>query len=99
MKIKFLRPVAGFAYWENDITDALPNERAASLVAMGAAVIIPDTEGPVNKLPDGLPAREILFNAGLETIADIKNATHTLRDIPGITAKTATAINKWLNDK
>lgn len=97
MKIKFLRPVCGFAYFENDITDALPDERAGWLVANGYAILIPDTEGIVNTLPATLPAREILFNNGLETVADVRNAASVLTDFDGITKTTAKKITDWLN--
>ena len=96
MKIKFLRPVAGFAYFENDITDALPDEKAAGLVAKGYAILIPETEGEQNKLPDDLPGREQLYDGGLETIEDVKNALPTITDIKGIGKKTAEAIKKYL---
>ena len=99
MKIKFLRPVAGFAYFEGDITDALPDEKAAKLVADGFAILIPDTEGPVNKLPDDLPFREILFENGIETIADLKNTIETITDFKGIGKKSAATIKKYLQTK
>lgn len=98
MKIKFLRPVAGYAYFENDITETLPEEKAAKLVATGNAVLIPETEGPVNGLPEDLPAREILFAEGLETLTDVNNAMATITDINGIGKKTAETLKEYLKD-
>ena len=92
MKIKFLRPVAGFAYFENDVTDSLPEEKAAKLVSQGYAIMIPETEGNKNTLPEDLPAREILFTEGLETLDDVSNAMPTITGFNGIGKKTATAI-------
>lgn len=97
MKIKIRYPVAGFAYFGNEIVDNLPDEKAAYLVEIGAAIIIPETEGTPNKLPDDIPAREILFNAGLETLTDVTNALETLTDIKGIGKKTASDIKKYIN--
>ena len=99
MKIKFLRPVAGFAYFENDIAETLPEAKAAALVVAGHAIIIHDTEGPVNGLPEDLPAREILFAEGLETLTDVKNAMLTLIDIKGIGKKLAANIKDFLSSK
>lgn len=96
MNIKFLRPVVGFAYFEGDITGSLPDDRAAYLVSIGAAVLIPETEGKTNTLPDDLPARQLLFDAGFETVADILNAQSTLTDVPGISKRMAEKILKAL---
>lgn len=97
MKIKFLRPVQGMAYWENDIAE-IPDSKAANLVNRGFAVIIPDTEGPVNKLPGDLPAREILFDNGLETISDVKKAINVLTDFDGIRKATAKKIKNYIDE-
>jgi hypothetical protein len=96
MKIKFLRPVQGMAYWENDVAE-IPDAKAANLVNRGFAVIIPETEGPVNKLPHDLPAREILFENGMETIDDIKKAIDVLVDFNGIGKATARKIKTYIN--
>ena len=97
MKIKFRHPVTGLAYFAGDITDSLADEKAADLVAKGHAILIPETEGEENNLPTDLPGREQLFDGGLETIADVKNALPTLTDIKGIGKQTAAAIKKYLN--
>lgn|SRR5690554_2511768 len=99
MKIKFLRPVQGLAYFEGDVAE-LPDPRAARLVNSGWAVIIPETEGEnqVNKLPDDIPARELLFNNGLETVEDVKNAIDVLTDFDGIGKRTAEKIKLFVNE-
>lgn len=96
MKIKFLKPVAGMAYFEGNIAE-INDAKAAKLVNAGWAIMIPDTEGPVNKLPVDIPAREILFENGLETIKDVKNAIDVLIDIDGIGKKTAEKIKLFVN--
>lgn len=96
MKIKFKKPAAGFAYFEGDIAD-IDSESAAKLVEDGFAIIVPDTEGNENTLPEGLPCREILFNSGLETIEDIENVLDTLTEIKGIGKKSAEQITAFIN--
>jgi hypothetical protein len=97
MKIKFLRPVQGMAYWEDDVAD-IPDVKASRLVNSGFAIMIPETEGPVNKLPDNLPAREILFDNGLETIQDVQNAIDVLTDFDGIGKATAKKIKTFIDE-
>ena len=79
MKIKFLIPVQGFAYFENDIAE-IADAAGAMLVSKGYAVIIPETEGPVNNLPIDMPYRQLLFNAGFETVEDILLSRNALAD-------------------
>lgn len=86
----------GFAYFENDIAENLPDEKAGMLVSKGWAVLIPETEGNANKLPEDIPARELLFENGLETLTDVKNALPTITDLKGIGRKTAKDIEKYL---
>lgn len=97
MKIKFLRPVAGFAYFEGDVAE-LNDEKASSLVNKGWAIIVPDTEGEANQLPDDLPARDVLFDNGLETIDDVHNALETLTDLKGVGKKSAQKIKEYFNN-
>lgn len=99
MKIKFLRPVQGLAYFENDVAE-LPDSRAARLVNAGWAIMIPETKGTeqVNHLPEGIPARELLFDNGLETIEDVKNAIDVLTDFDGIGKRTAEKIKLFVNE-
>ena len=96
MKIKFLRPVQGMAYFEGDVAE-INDARAAALVNGGAAVIIPDTEGTCNNLPVDIPAREILFNNGLENIDDVRKAVNVLIDFDGINRTTAKKIKAYIN--
>lgn len=97
MKIKFLKPVAGFAYFEGDVAE-LADNLAAGIVAKGAAVIIPETEGPVSNLPLMIPARAILVREGFETIEDIRAAVDTLSQIKGLNKKTVKEITDFIND-
>lgn len=95
MKIKFLRPVQGMAYFEGDVAE-VPNERASRLVNNGWAVMLPETEGTANNLPEEMPARELLFENGLESVEDVRAAIDTLSDIKGIGKKTVEQIKTFV---
>lgn len=94
MKIKFLRPVQGMAYFEGDVCD-IDDKRGASLVRSGFVILIPDTEGTVNRLPEDMPAREILFDNGMETLEDVRKALNVLTDFDGIGKRTAEKVRKY----
>jgi hypothetical protein len=95
MKIKFLHSVKGYAYFAGDVCD-IDDARGSVLVAAGSAIIIPDTEGDVNTLPDGLPFRQLLFDNGFETVTDILNAKSAVPSIKGIGPKGAARIFDWI---
>ena len=97
MIVKFLRPVYGMAYFGFETAD-IPDDKAAKLVSEGAAIMIPETEGTENNLPEGLPFREVLYNAGFDTVTDILNAADTLTGIKGITSASAKKILAFLNN-
>ena len=95
MKIKFLHPVPGYAYFAGDVCE-INDSRGAKLIAQGAAFMIPETEGTPNNLPENIPAREVLFENGLENMADVQNAIETLTDLNGIGKATAKKINAFV---
>jgi hypothetical protein len=83
------------AYFGGEIAE-LSNEVAARLINQGSAIMIPDTIGEVNQLPPDLPYRELLFDAGFETIQDIINAQKALSTIKGISPKAALKIMEYI---
>lgn len=97
MYIKFLRPVAGYAYFEGDLAE-LPVHVAAVLVNSGFAIMIPETEIVIeNTLPADLPLKNELFTAGYTDIDMVKNADENiLKGIKGIGEKGVKRIIKYL---
>lgn len=98
MKIKFKKSAPGFAYFEGDIAPLNP-ELAAKLVDEGYAIIIPDTEGDDNELPEDLPGRLILFKEGIKTLEDVRKIAESLTDIKGIGKKLAAEITEYITEK
>jgi predicted flap endonuclease-1-like 5' DNA nuclease len=96
MKIKFKKSAPGFAYFTNDIGDIEP-ESAARLVDEGYAIIVPETEGDDNELPEDLPGRSILYKEGIKTIEDVNKIIDSLTEIKGIGKKLAAEIFEFIN--
>jgi len=97
MKIVFKKSAPGFAYFERDKAD-LPAEVAAKLVDDGFAIIVPETEGDDNELPEDLPGRLILFKEGIKTLDDVKKITDSLTEIKGIGKKLASEIVAYIGN-
>lgn len=95
MWIKFLRPVPGMSYFENDIAD-IEEEEADRLIKKGYASIS-DKKKIESDLPDLLPGRIQLLKNGLYTKQQVLSAKETLHDVPGIGSKTAAAIIDYLS--
>lgn len=91
MKIQFIRSVTGYAYAKGMQAD-LPKEMAQTLIQQGAAYQINDLKQPISDLPSDFPAREILIKEGLITMAQVREAAATLKDIKGIGEKTVAEI-------
>jgi hypothetical protein len=91
MKVKVNKPVPGMAYFGGEIADLDPKE-CAQWLASGHMIVIPETEGDENSLPDDLPGREILWKEGFRTLNEIKKVKETLTEIKGIGKKTASDI-------
>ena len=91
MKIQFIRSVTGYAYAEGMQAD-LADEMAQALVEQGAAFKIGLMNEPISDLPADFPAREILIKEGLVTMAQVREAAATLKDIKGIGEKTVAEI-------
>lgn len=92
MKCLFLKPVKGYAYFTGDVGE-LPDEVAADLVKKGMVTLYQGEEE--NTLPEGMPARKILFENGFRTVEDVKNAREALDEIRGIGKKMAVTIIEY----
>jgi len=96
MKVKFRQSVPTMAYFVNDVAE-LDSEVCAPWIESGHMLIIPETEGDSNNLPDDLPSRTILFNEGFTTIEDIVKIRESLETIKGITKASAAKIKKYID--
>ena len=86
MLVKIKKPVKGYGYFGGE-TAEIADETAGKFIEDGSAILIPKTEGENddnNSLPEGIPARDLLFNNGYESIEQILEARNTLVDIKGI---------------
>ncbi len=92
MKCLFLRSVKGYAYFAGDVGE-LPDEEAADLVKKGFVTLYQGEDK--NTLPEGMPARKILFENGFRTVEDVKNAKEALEEIKGIGKKMAVTIIEY----
>ena len=86
MLVKIKKPIKGYGYVGGE-TAELADETAGKFIEDGSAILIPGTEGESddnNSLPEGMPARDLLFNNGYESIEQILEARDTLVDVKGI---------------
>jgi hypothetical protein len=102
IKVKWLKAHFSFAYTAGDVGLITP-EWAEKLLAQGYILPIPDadTEIPVivtkvNTLPEDLPARNKLFEAGFDTVEKVKEAGDSLLDVTGISNNILKKITKYL---
>jgi hypothetical protein len=99
MKIKFIKPAPGYAYFKEDIAD-LPEEKAGELIKTGfCEKLTVGEEKEQSDLPASLPGRAILIKEGFHTIAKVLAAEQTLTDIKGITKPMAESIIAALKPK
>lgn len=97
INVIWLKPHPLFAYNKDD-KGIIDSEKAPGLLAAGYILPIPDTETKtekVNPLPEDLPGRTILFDAGFDTIQKIKEAGDSLLDA-GISKSTLTKVKKYV---
>lgn len=86
MLVKIKKPIKGYGYFGGETTE-IADETAGKFIEDGLAILIPKTEGENddnNSLPEEMPARDLLFNNGYESIEQILEARNTLVDIKGI---------------
>lgn len=99
MYIKFRVSVQGLGYFAGDtaeVSDALASE----IVARGEAIVVPPTDGDndTNTLPADMPMRQLLWDNGYDSVAQIFDAKETLKDISGIGDASAERIVKYCQD-
>lgn len=102
IKVKFLKSHPGFSYFAGD-TGLISPKAAEKLLQGGYIMIIPEAEiyvppEKINPLPADLPGRDVLFVAGFDTIAGIKEAGDSLLDA-GISNTTLKRVKTYLKDK
>ena len=74
MKVKIKKPVPGMAYFGGETPDLDP-KTCAPWIESGHMVIVPETEGDENTLPEGLPYREVFFKEGLTLLEDVDSTS------------------------
>jgi hypothetical protein len=95
IKVKFIKAAPKFAYTAGDV-GMIDADRAPDLVKGGYVIPLPDEYEPVkNPLPEDLPGRDKLFEAGFDTVKKIKEAGDGLLDA-GISKTMLTKIKKYL---
>lgn len=95
VKVLWLKSHWDYAYsaGDNGIVDA---NRAPVLLKEGYIIPVPDTiEEKVNPLPEDLPGRTTIFNAGFDTLEKIKEAGDSLLDA-GISTTTLKKVKAYL---
>lgn len=98
-KVKFLKSHNQFAYFKGDVAD-IKSEDVATLLNSGYVIILPDErDDDVNTLPEDLPGREFLFDAGFDSIEKNKKAGNSLLNVTGIGKGTLKKIQVYLKDK
>ena len=97
MLVKIRKPIQGYGYFGGETVN-LPDETATKFVNEGNAILVPDTEGEENPLPEDLPARGILFENGFTGVKQIFEAKESLEGIDGIAKKTAEKIIKYCEE-
>ncbi len=73
-------------------------DRAPSLLKEGFIIPVPDEDENKNTLPEDLPARDVLFEAGYDTIEKIKKAGESLIDVKGIGKGTLKQLEAWFEE-
>ncbi len=84
IKVKWVKPHPRYAYFAGDV-GTVKVEKVKELLDKGYIIPIPDQEDKKdNPLPEDLPARDILYEAGFDTVEKVKEAGESLADIKGI---------------
>jgi len=105
IKVKFLKSHPDFGYFAGD-TGLISPKAAEKLLQGGYIMIIPEAEiytapippAKVNPLPEDMPGRDRLFDAGFVTIEEIKEAGDSLLDA-GISNNILKKVTAYLKDK
>jgi hypothetical protein len=99
VKVKFLKAHHEFAYSAGDI-GMVQDDKAAKLLNAGYVIILPDdaSAGLSNPLPEDFPGRDLLFEAGFDSVEKIVAAGEAITDVKGIGKGTVKAIEKWVGE-
>jgi len=104
IKVKFLKSHPDYGYFAGD-TGLISPKAAEKLLQGGYIMLIPEAEiynAPIperiNPLPEDMPGRERLFDAGFVTIEEIKEAGDSLLDA-GISNTILKRVKTFLKDK
>ena len=95
VNIKFLKPHPAYAYFTGD-TGKINADKAAKLIKDGYIIIAPEKDDINNPLPEDLPARDILFENGFDTVEKVKQAGESILDISGIGKGTLKQLETYL---
>lgn len=96
IKAKWLKPHPQYAYFAGD-TGEINAENAAKLIAGGHIIPLPDDEDiEENTLPEDLPGREKLFEAGFGSVENVREAGDSLSDL--LTKAELKKLNNYLEE-
>jgi hypothetical protein len=96
IKVLFLKAHPKFAYHADQI--GLVNaKKAVMLFKEKFAVPAPDG-GNDNTLPEDFPVRDLLFEAGYDTVEKIKAAGDSLTDVKGVGKGTLKQLENWFEE-
>lgn len=104
IKVKFLKSHPDYGYFTGD-TGMISPKAAEKLLQGGYIMFIPEAEiyndpipEKVNLLPEDMPERERLFDAGFTTIEEIKEAVNSMLTA-GISNTILKKVKNYLKDK
>lgn len=84
IKVKWVKPHPKYAYFTGDV-GSVKADKVKELLDKGYIIPVPSQEDEKkNPLPEDLPARDILFDAGFDTAEKVKEAGESLSDVKGI---------------
>ncbi len=99
IKVKFNKSHPKLAYFKGDVAKiSAETVSKLKLLEQGFVINLPDDEDDLNKLPEDLPSRDILFEAGYDSIEKIKKAGDSLIDVKGIGKGTLKQLETWFEE-
>jgi hypothetical protein len=99
IKVKFNKAHPKLAYFTGDVAKITAHTVSKyKLLEKGYVINLPDDEGDLNTLPEDLPSRDILFEAGYDTIEKIKKAGESLTDVKGVGKGTLKQLETWFEE-
>lgn len=101
IKVKWIKAHWAYGYFAGQV-GIVDSSRAQKLLEGGFIIPLPDEEKEEevgNPLPDSLPGRTILFDAGFKSIEEIKKAADSVLLDTGISNATLKKIRKFVAGK